>query len=241
MSEQLVSVILPCYNESENIIQLIDSIHSSISDWKHEIIVVDDNSPDGTYELVQGKNYDFVRAIKRESHPSLAKSIRCGIEYSLGEDIVIMDSDFNHQPSELPVMLTNLQFYDCVLGSRFVYGGKMENRFRHLCSWLFNIFVRILTRKFITDSLYGFIAIKRVKLYDVNFDEIFWGFGDYGIRLMYYLQRNKISILQVPSVLGKRLGGQGNSAFIRTLMAYTKSTFELVIKNMRPRKNVSPN
>jgi dolichol-phosphate mannosyltransferase len=232
-TQVLVSIILPCFNEKDNIISLVTCIHETLHQWRHEIIVVDDNSPDGTYLQLQNHPVDYLRIFKRTNDPSLAKSIRYGIEQAKGEYLIIMDSDFNHQPKELPAMLANLAFFDCVSGSRFVYGGRMDNRFRHLASWFFNIFVRMVTKNFVTDNLYGYIAIKRTALEQLNFDEIFWGFGDYCIRLMYYLQRNKTSILQVPSVLGMRLGGSGNKAFIKTFKQYFKETIKLVLKNKR--------
>ncbi len=184
----LVSVILPCFNEKDNILQLITVIHETLASWKHEIIVVDDNSPDGTYELLKENQADYLNLYQRTQDPSLAKSIRYGIENSKGDYIIIMDSDFNHQPKELPMMIANLEFFDCVSGSRFVYGGKMNPRSRHYASWIFNIIVRILTKKFVTDNLYGYVAIRRNILEQLNFDDIFWGFGEYCIRLMYYLQ-----------------------------------------------------
>lgn len=235
----VVSVVLPCFNEKENILALVEAIHIAIQAWKHEIIVVDDDSPDGTYDLVKNSQKDYLRAFKRSRDPSLAKSIRFGVERAKGDYIVIMDSDFNHQPRELPVMLSNLKYFDCVTGSRFVYGGKMDNRFRHLASWFFNIFIRIVTKKHVTDNLYGFVCIRRNKLYTLNFDDIFWGYGDYCIRLMYYLQLKDATILQVPSVLGKRLGGQGNAALVKTFGKYIKETVKLALKNMRKRERAS--
>lgn len=226
-----VSVILPCFNEASNILPLIESIHENLSQWIHEIIIVDDNSPDATYDVVKNNITDYIKIYKRIKDPSLAKSIRYGLEKARGDYIVIMDSDFNHQPNEIPLMLANLKYFDCVTGSRFVYGGKMTSRFRHLASWIFNIFIRILTRKSITDNLYGFIAIKRDVLNKIEFDRVFWGYGDYCIRLMYYLQCNRASILQVPSVLGKRRGGQGNSALVKTFTQYLKATVRLAINN----------
>lgn len=231
-----VSVILPCFNEKTTILALITCIHETLAVWDHEIIVVDDNSPDGTYELLKNNPIDYLKAYQRTQDPSLGKSIRYGIEKARGDYLVIMDSDFNHQPSELPIMLANLAFFDCVIGSRFVYGGKMNTNFRHLASWVFNVFVRVLTQKYVTDSLYGYIAIRREHLEALNFDDIFWGFGDYCIRLLYYLQCRKASILQVPSVLGQRRGGQGNTAFLKTFEQYFRETIKLVIKNARKRK-----
>ncbi len=225
----LVSVILPCYNESGNIIPLIEAIHHELSFCRHQLVVVDDNSPDGTYKLVQEKKYDFVKAILRTSDPSLAKSIRKGLEEADGNILVVMDSDFNHQPSYIPQMVKNIEYYDCVSASRFLYGGIMNNRFRHLASWLFNIFVRILTRKSVTDSLYGYFAVKKEVIAKLDYNKIFWGYGDYCIRLMYYLQKQNAAILQIPAVNGERLKGQGNSRFIKTFFQYTIETFRLVL------------
>jgi dolichol-phosphate mannosyltransferase len=224
----MISVIVPTFNEKDNIIRLIDSIHQELGGLKHQIIVVDDNSPDGTYEIVRRENYPFVKAILRKTDPGLAKSIRTGLEAADGDIFVVMDSDFNHQPRYIRQMVMNLEFYNAVVASRFVYGGLMDDRVRHLLSWHFNIFVRMMTGKFITDSLYGFFAIRRAVIEKLDYDKIFWGYGDYCIRLMYYLQEQGVEILQIPAVNGKRLKGQGNSRFLKVFMQYTRETIRLV-------------
>lgn len=233
MNIPFVSVVLPCFNERGNIIALIEAIHRELEFVAHEIVLVDDNSPDGTFQCVQEKNYPFVRGFLRTSDPSLAKSIRKGLEESKGDILIVMDSDFNHQPRYLPIMVNNMEFFDCVLGSRFVYGGRMDTRWRHLCSWIFNIWVRIMTQKFITDTLYGYFAVKRDVLMRVDFNKIFWGYGDYCIRLMYYLQKNNVTVLQFPAENGKRLSGSGNSHFFKVLLQYMKATLDLVFSNRK--------
>lgn len=233
----LVSVILPTYNEKETIIKLIESIHDAIAKYNHEIIVVDDNSPDGTYEAVTDANYNYARGILRTTDRGFAKSILCGIENSKGDIIIIMDSDFNHQPKYLPFMIDALNYYDCISASRFVYGGDMGNRFRHLLSWIFNIYVRIMTGGKITDSLYGFIAIKKEILQKVNYDTIFWGYGDYCIRLLYYLQKENISILQFPAVNGRRIAGEGNLRFFKVFRQYFVEVIKLTYRT-RIKKDV---
>jgi dolichol-phosphate mannosyltransferase len=230
MENTLVSVIVPCYNEAGNIEKLISEIHKNLDFVQHEIIVVDDNSPDGTYEIVKNLDYSFVLPILRTENRGFANSIRCGLEHAKGNTFVVMDSDFNHQPKYLPFMIKSLEFYECVSASRFMYGGAMDSRFRHYASWIFNIFVRIVTRKFVTDSLYGYFAIKKDVIEKINYDDVFWGYGDYCIRLMYYLQGNKTSILQFPAVNGRRLSGEGNSHMIKVFWQYLTETLKLIIK-----------
>ena len=231
-----VSVILPCFNESASILRLLESIRETLKEYSYEIIVVDDDSPDGTFDLVRNSQIAGVRSFKREHDPSLAKSIRFGIEQSNGSIIVVMDSDFNHRTDALPILVENTRYFDCVSASRFVYGGDMGNRFRHISSWIFNIFTRIVTRTFVTDSLFGYFAINRNVLERVDFDKVFWGYGDYCIRLMYYLQKDGASILQIPGVLGQRIGGQGNTRMVKTLLQYTVEVGKLVVISFRDKR-----
>jgi len=222
-----ISVILPTYNEKVNVLALVDAIHEQLRRYPHEIIVVDDNSPDGTYQALVDLKRPFVTPILRIKDRGFANSIRCGLEKALGDILIVMDSDFNHDPTYLPFMIDALNYYDCVMASRFVYGGMMDSRVRHLLSWHFNIFVRIVTGGCVTDSLYGFFAIKRQVLMHCNFERIFWGYGDYCIRLAFYLQKISASILQFPAVNGKRRGGEGNNAFLKVFLQYFEATIKL--------------
>lgn len=231
-----VSVILPTYNEKENVLNLIKEIHKELYEFDHEILVVDDDSPDGTYEAVVKLDHSFVTGILRKENKGFALSIRCGIENAKGDFVIIMDSDFNHQPKYLPFMIQALDHYECVSGSRFVYGGGMNSKVRNTLSWIFNIFVRIVTGKLITDSLYGYLAIKKEILEKCDYDDIFWGYGDYCIRLMFYLQRRKVNILQFPAVNGYRKNGEGNNRFLKVFWQYFIETLKLVYKE-RIRKN----
>ena len=230
-----VSIILPTYNESQGIIQLVKEIKNELKGFESEIIIVDDDSRDNTAEVVQNyfKNSPEVRVFIKKENKGLAPSILHGIQKSTGSHILVMDSDFNHKPEYIPFMVHSLNYYSFVTGSRFLYGGKMGTRFRHLLSWCFNIFVRAYTRGSITDNLYGFFACRRKTLfyYEKNFKWIFRGFGEYFIRLLFLLESDNVSILQFPAVNGKRRFGQGNSAFFRTLFIYLWAT--LTCKQMK--------
>lgn len=232
-NNQKISVVLPCYNEKENIIKIVPAIHKELIAYNHEIIVVDDNSPDGTYHAIIQKGYDYVKPILRTVDKGLAKSIRCGIENSSGDIIVVMDSDFNHQPKYLPMMIDNLKYFDCVIASRFLYFADEEHYsyFRIITSWIFNLFIRILLFSKITENLFGFYSIKRDVINRFDFDKIFWGLGDYFIRLVFYLQKEKHPILQIPAVFNERIHGKGNKKLISRIFQYTGEVIMLRLRN----------
>jgi dolichol-phosphate mannosyltransferase len=227
---RLLSVVLPTYNEKENVVPLVQAVHVALDGIvEHEVLVVDDNSPDGTYEAVRALNQPWLKPILRTEDRGFANSLRCGAERSHGDAILFMDSDGNHQPKYLPFMVDSLRFYDCVSGSRFLYGGAMNHRARHLLSLSFNQFVRLATGGQMTDSLYGLVAIRRASFERLNLDEIFWGYGDYCIRLLYHLQRSGASILEFPAVNGERLNGKGNDRLGSVFVQYTREVLKLAV------------
>jgi len=158
-----VSIILPTYNERENITELIDAIHDTVKncDFDYEMVVVDDNSPDGTADAVRQQFGDdtHVALHLRTEGRGLATAIRYGIERATGDTIVCMDTDFNHDPAMIPQMVKFLEFYDLVIGSRFVMRGGMEDRFRQFSSGVYNWGIRLLFRTPVHENLSGFFAI----------------------------------------------------------------------------------
>lgn len=225
------SIVLPCYNEKENLKVLIPQIHQYLQQDSTEIIIVDDSSTDGTaqyFEEIKLKNVTIINRLGKKK--SLGASVGDGIQKSQGEIIVIMDSDLNHRPSELPIFIENMKFFDCVVASRFVYGGNMSSKFRQISSWLFNIGTRILTKTLITDSLFGYLSIKRKLIKTIKIEDVFYGHGDYCIRLLYYFQKQRVTILQIPGVLGDRLYGTKNKKLFTTLIKYLGAVFNLMIK-----------
>lgn len=227
MPHNSVSVILPTYNEKGNIIPLVEEIACQLTGIDHEIIVVDDNSPDGTYQAVAGAGLPDVKAVLRTTDRGLARSIRCGIEKARGEVLIVMDSDFNHQPKYIPGLLNGLSRCDCVSASRYVDGGKMDSRFRHFASGVFNGFVNLATGGKVKDNLYGLFAIKKSVLSGLDFDKIFIGYGDYYIRLLYVLQRRGVIIHEIPAVNGKRREGAGNRDLLKAFFQYTHTVLQL--------------
>jgi dolichol-phosphate mannosyltransferase len=241
-----VSIILPTYNERENIGDLIDAIRAQLEGelagggGRYEIVVMDDNSPDGTAAFVRERyrlnDADMaelgngqVRLYVRTRDKGLANSIRDGLERATGRTLVVMDTDFNHDPAMIPQMVDFLRYYDLVIGSRFVMRGGMEDSTRYRLSLLYNLFIRLLFQTQIQDNLSGFFAVRRERLLQIQpkFDQIFYGYGDYFIRLLLVAWRSDWKILEVPVFYILRRHGQSKTGFWPIFRDYTKAVLRL--------------
>lgn len=230
-----VSVVLPTYNESGNIGRLIAAIREAVTGASRlEILVVDDDSPDGTAKVAAGAGPE-VRVIVRTQDRGLAKAIRRGIEEATGEVIVVMDTDFNHQPEMIPQMVDFLRYYDLVTGSRFTVGGGMEEHNRYRLSFLFNFFCRLLLGTKLQDHLSGFFATRRETLLALDLDDIFGGYGDYFIRLLVESLARGSTVLEVPVYYPARVHGESKTKFVRTLVQYTRAVVRLAGRRPTPR------
>jgi len=226
-----ISVVLPTYNERDNIVPLIAAIREKLDQAgvTYQIIVVDDNSPDGTAQAIRAayEQDPTIQLDVRTQEHGLATAILHGIRRAQGDCVAVMDTDFNHDPILLPQMVELLDYYDLVIGSRFVMGGGMENRRRYLVSFLFNIFVRSATRSQIQDNLSGYFAIRREKLLALDLDRIFRGYGEYFIRLLYVARQYNYRMIEVPAFYILRRHGQSKSHFFHMLCNYTRCVLEL--------------
>jgi dolichol-phosphate mannosyltransferase len=225
-----VSVILPTYNEAGNITRLVDAILAIMpEEIEPEIIVVDDNSTDGTLQLVRDRFGDDNRviALLRTTDRGLAKSVRSGIERSTGDRLIVMDTDFTHDPVEIPRLLHVGQMYDLVSGSRFCAGGRMQDTRHHIASLLYNWVLRILLRTQVQDNLGGYFTIRRSVLQDIPFDTVFQGYGEYYFRLLYHLQRQDRTLVEIPAVYLARTAGVSKSRFLTMLVRYSWAAIEL--------------
>jgi dolichol-phosphate mannosyltransferase len=235
-----VSVILPTFNEAENIVPLIHRLREVMRDWAIEIVVVDDNSPDGTARLVEQRygGDPCVRVIIRERDPGLAFSIREGIERSKGTTIVVMDTDFNHAPEDVHIMCAFARHVDIVIGSRFIFGGGMSDVRRYYMSYAYNIALRLAIGTRIDDNLSGFFAVRRAALARLDYDQIFWGYGDYFFRLLLVSQRSNMKHVQLPVFYAARRGGQSKTRMIAIFMKYTREMLRLAVRRFTDHRSV---
>lgn len=262
-SKFAVSVVLPTYNERDNICDLIDAIVEQLDTppgadagvhagggRAFEVVVMDDNSPDGTADVVracyglvgddvsgwQGRlgGAGTLRLIVRTADKGLAKSIRHGLEVAQGQTLVVMDTDFNHDPAIIPQMVDLLRYYDLVIGSRFVMRGGMEDALRYRLSQLYNVFIRTLLHTQIQDNLSGYFAVRRANLLDLApiFDKVFYGYGDYFIRLLLVAWRKDWRILEVPVFYILRRHGTSKTGFWRIFRDYTEAVIRLRMRGL---------
>jgi len=227
-----LSVILPTYNEIESICLLINDILHVVQKegYDPEIVVVDDDSPDGTFREVEKcfLNDTRVRPFMRLHEKGLASAILYGIRESTGLRLVVMDTDFNHPPGLIPLLVKITDFFDIASGSRYVIGGGMEtSRFRYLGSKLFNKFIHYTLAVKTTDNLSGFYAFKREILEGIDLESIFYGYGDYFIRFLYVMQKKKKFILEVPVIYKDRKGGLSKTNLKNELLRYTETVLKI--------------
>lgn len=209
MDNKKISIILPTYNEKDNIADLIQEIDSKIN--PDEIIVVDDNSPDGTWETVKeiSKKNNKIKLIRRINKKGLVSAIKDGISASNGNIIVWMDADFSHPPALMPKLIKALEEYDIAIASRWIKGGGMEyDTIRVITSKLTCWFARIMLDFSLKDYTSGYIAIKRNVLEYLKIREIGGGYGEYFIDLMYRAKKRGYKIIEIPYVYVPRRSGE---------------------------------
>jgi len=229
-----ISIILPTYNERENIGPLVDEIVCNVKNVNYEIIIVDDNSPDGTGEEAKrlGKKYNRVRTIIRTKDKGLAKSIKEGILNSKGEYIVIMDTDFSHPPDVISRLLKSVRGNDMVLASRYIKGGSMVAPFhKFFLSKLLNQTIGLILGVDIKDLTGGFFVIKKGVLKLTDLDKIFQGYGDYFFKLAYTLKKRNSTIKEIPFRYGERIYGSSKTVLIKIGLDYILQALRIRLKS----------
>ena len=228
----MVSVVLPTYNEREGIAEIVGEVLTVArrAGLELEVLVVDDASPDGTAGHVEAvfRADPGVRVHVRRGERGLASAIHRGIREARGDVVVVMDSDGNHDPALLPLMVRCVEDFDVVIGSRYVLGGGMlTSRFRYWGSYAFNIFIRIGLGLRIHDNLSGYLAFRPTLLRGLDPDAVFYGYGDYAIRLLHHVVRQGGRVLEIPTVYRFRKGGESKTRFLAYFWTYLASVIRL--------------
>jgi len=228
----VVSIVLPTYNERDGIGELVAEIVAiaRAARLDFEVLVVDDDSPDGTaahvHEAFAGE--PAVRVHVRRGERGLATAVWRGLREAWGDVVVVMDSDGNHDPALLPLMVRCAEEFDVVVGSRYVLGGGMlTSAFRYWASYAFNILIRVVLGLRIHDNLSGYLACRRTVLDRLDPARVFYGYGDYAVRLLYQVVRQGGRVLEIPTVYRFRKGGESKTRFFAYFWTYLASVFRL--------------
>lgn len=215
-----ISIILPTFNERKNIIPLILDINKYVKRSK-EIIVADDDSPDGTSiavsNLIKKQKVKNLKLITRKRNHGLTNSIWDGIKLSKGNIVVWMDCDFSHPPHLIPKLINLIdQNYDIVVASRFIKGGGYKKNLKSsgdsimavVLSRLMNYFLQIILGGGFKDYTSGFIAIKRDVFKSIKLQG---DYGEYFIDLMVRAILLKYRFKEIPFVNLPRKHGESKT------------------------------
>jgi len=208
-------IVVPTYNEKENLPILIESLFElNVQDLN--ILVVDDNSPDGTGKIadeIHERITEGVSVIHRKGKLGLGTAYIAGFKYCLergADQIVQMDADFSHNPEKVTELIDRLKEYDMVLGSRYVSGGSLDKNWsfwRKRLSSFGNLYARLILRMPIKDVTGGFRAWKRRTLKGIPLDRIKSQGYAFQIELAYITHLKGYSISEVPIYFADRSRG----------------------------------
>ncbi|MCS7259355.1 MAG: polyprenol monophosphomannose synthase [Anaerolineae bacterium] len=208
-----LAIIIPTYNERENLEALVDQLLAL--DFDVEIIVVDDNSPDGTGQLADAlaQRDTRVHVIHRPGKLGLGTAYIAGFKYALArgaERIMTMDADFSHHPCYVPAVVALTECYDVGIGSRYVPGGGVDATWGVHRRWLSrgaNLFARMVLGLKAHDCTAGFRCYRREVLQNIELDRIFSNGYSFLIELMFRCQRLGYTFGETPILFENRRQG----------------------------------
>jgi dolichol-phosphate mannosyltransferase len=203
-------VIIPTYNEAENVETAVDQCRTALASYPAEVIVVDDDSPDLTWQLARTAygDADEVRVVRRIEQHGLASAVSRGFEEADNELCVVMDADLQHPPEKLPALVDAFdENVDIVVGSRYRDGGGIENwsPFRRFVSAGARLLAKLLLpeARSVSDPLSGFFAVRRRTVDGVELAPT-----GYKILLELLAKADYDGVTEVPYVFSERRRGE---------------------------------
>lgn len=207
MTAPATTVVVPTYNERDNLVPLARRIFAALDPAATELLIVDDDSPDGTAALAAGLAGRWpVRCLVRHGQRGLAGAVLAGLADARGARIVVMDADLSHPPEAIPALLAALDdpAVAMAIGSRFVPGARIDLRWpwhRRLNSFIARLLARPLTP--VRDMLSGFFAVRRADLRLEHLRPI-----GYKIALELIVRHRWRNVVEVPIAFAERTAGR---------------------------------
>ena len=214
-------VVMPTYNEASNLPEIVPQI-LSLDVEGLQVLVVDDNSPDGTGEIADQLAVAYpgrVEVIHRERKMGLGSAYLTGFARALerGADFVFeMDADFSHSPQYIPEMLDRIRNCDVVIGSRYVAGASVDPRWslrRRFLSWGGNLYIRLMTGLKVKDATAGFKCFRREALEGLELEKVRSDGYAFQIEMHYACQKKGYRLAEIPIFFGERGRGESKMSF----------------------------
>ena len=216
MNEKLM-VVVPTYNEAHNLPTLVGEL-LTLDVPNLEILVVDDSSPDGTGQLADdlaGRHPGRIHVLHRPGKQGLGTAYLSGFRYALDHGaayIVQMDADFSHSPQYIPQLLAAIQDCDVVIGSRYVSGGRLDERWswwRHFLSWWANsVYTRLILGVKVKDATAGFKCWRRATLEGIDLERVRSNGYVFQVEMAYLTEKLGFRVLELPIYFEDRRIGQ---------------------------------
>ncbi len=208
-------IIIPTYNENANILSLLSKIKKIKADCDIDILIIDDNSPDGTARTVKElmRKDSTINMIERPSKSGLSSAYCAGFKWAIKNDyqyIIQMDADLSHSPKDILKFINHINKYDVIIGSRYKTGVNVVNwpLRRLILSYFANIYARIFTGLNIYDLTSGYKCIKVDSLKNINLNEIKSEGYSFQIEMNFILANNGCKMKEVPIVFHDRTVGE---------------------------------
>ena len=212
MAEEKSLVIIPTYNELDNVRRLIPDIINKYHNL--DVLIVDDNSPDGTGNYIKelAETDKRVKLIEREKKMGLGTAYIQGFKYALQNayDFVFeMDADYSHDPSEIENFFTAVKEFDLVIGSRYLTGVNVINwpMRRLMLSYFANFYTRVITGLHIHDATGGYKCYRRKVLEIINLDKISSNGYAFQIEMTYKAWKKGFKVGEIPIIFVDRVKG----------------------------------
>ena len=222
-------IITPTYNENANILSLLSKIKEIKTDCSIDVLIIDDNSPDGTSKTVKDvmKNDNSIHLIERPEKKGLSSAYCTGFKWAINNNydyVVQMDADLSHSPKDVSKFLLEINNYDVIIGSRYKTGVNVVNwpLRRLILSYFANIYARIFTGLDIYDLTSGYKCINVNSLKSINLSEIKSEGYSFQIEMNFILANNGYKITEVPIIFHDRTVGESKMS--------KKIIFEAILK-----------
>ena len=225
--KNLFSLVIPTYDERENILTLLSAAHSALGQRPHEIIVVDDDSPDLTWKVVEefSATHSWARSIRRRGERGLSSAVIVGFESARGDVLGVMDADLSHDETILPALLDRIEGgADMAIGSRRIKGGGATHWpwYRRLTSSVATRLAQHLLRLEISDPMSGYFVLRR-SVYEAARKSL--KPTGYKILLELYCRARPRTVAEVPFVFRDRRQGHSklSGSVIRQFLSMVRA------------------